>query len=190
MKRRGLTFIELTVALALLTIVLSGLFTIFVSISGVQKFTSTMPTVQDYAQKMTLDVAGAIRKATLATSLDSTCTKDAAVESATSTALTVYTGTTGSITKVTYANSGANVNKSDSLWYSNASLSFTYYQSSTSAYHLASGSGLTAYTPSSSTTKNLVAVKVTGTYTSNGLTATYSTMVRLRNGPLRTVSND
>jgi type II secretory pathway pseudopilin PulG len=190
MKRRGITLLEILASVALLTIVLSGLFTIFVSISGVQKFTSTMPGVQDYAQKMTLDVAAALRKATLATAADTSCTLNAAVESASSTAVTVYSGANGSITKTAYANSGANVNKGGVLWYSNASLAFTYYQSSTASYHLASGSGLTAYTPSASTTKNLVAVKVAGTYTSGGLTATYSTIVRLRNSPLRTATND
>jgi prepilin-type N-terminal cleavage/methylation domain-containing protein len=195
MKRRGMTLVELAVVVVIIGIITTGLLTVWMSMSGIQSFTTTMPPVQETAQRMTMDVAAAFRKATLATSADTTCTLNAAVESASSTAVTIYSGSNGSITKTTYANSSGNITKATNggaaaILYAGASLAFTYYQSSSSSYHLASTSGLSSYTPTSSTTKNLVAVQIVGTYTSGGFTATYTTMVRLRNSPLRTSAND
>jgi hypothetical protein len=190
MKRRALTMVELVVTVAVMSILMGGLLSAFSAIAGVQTFTTTMPTVQDTAQRMTRDVAAAFRKATLATSADSGCTLNAAVENVSSSAATIYSGSNGSIVKTTYANSGSDVVKSTgaspaTVWYANASLSFTYYTSAT--YH---GSAITAYTPSSGTTPQLIAVGITGTYTSGGITASYSTLVRLRNGPLKTSLSD
>jgi hypothetical protein len=185
MKRRGMSLIEVSVAGTVIVILMTGLLSIFTSISAIQKFTSTMPTVQDSAQRLTLDMAGAIRKATLATSADTNCTLNAALEGTSADSITVYSGSNGSVSKTTYANSGSNVVKTIGatppvIWYANASLAFTYYRSST--YH---GSQLTTFTPTSTTTPEVIAVGITGTYSSGGLTATYSTIVRLRNGPLK-----
>ena len=189
--RRAYSLFELLAAVAILSVLVTGLATVFMGLNSAQSFALTMPQVQNDAQQMTLKIAAAVRKASLCTSTDSGCTLNAGVESASSTSLTIYThDSSGTLVKTTYANSGGNVTTSTnggtpSTLYSNASISFAYYQSST--YH---ASSLTSFTPDSTTSPQLIGVQITGTVTSGSLTASYSTIVRLRNGPLKVQPTD
>lgn len=202
-ERRGLTLIELIITAVVLLVLTTGLLSIFTAVNGAQRTAGTVPQLQSQAEQLANEVGRAIRKSTLATSADTTCTLNAGVESTSATAITVYGGANGSITKTTYANSGGNVTKATnggtaSTLFSNASIAFIYYEDSGggTGYHLSSGNGLKSYTPTTSTTPNLVAVKVTTTMNSpavgllGALTVTYSTIIRLRNGPLRSQPTD
>lgn len=193
-KRRGISLIEVTVLGMVLVVLMGGLFSAFISIDGFNRTAVTMPQVQEAAQKMTLGIAADIRRASLATAADTGYTLNAGVEGAAVRGLTVYSRSGGTLHKIAYATgvsvapSPGNITKSvdggaATVAYPDSTIAFTYFVSSGHSYH---GTTLTPYTPTSSTTPDLIAVKVVGTSQIGGMTATYTTLVRLRNGPLKT----
>lgn len=189
MNRRGLTLIEILVALVVSAIVLSGIISVFLSIDKAQKFSMDMPTVQRQAQDVATIVANALRRSTLCTSSDSGCTVNAAIEGNSASGVTIYSRPSSTLVPVTYAvNSGdfqKTVSGSTTTIYSGVALALTYYSSST--YH---ANSLVSYTPTSSTTPQLIGVKVVATVTDGSASATYTTVVRLRSGPLKTSPTD
>ncbi len=195
-KRRGLSMLEVSISGIVLVVLMAGLLSIFSAINGEQSFASNMPQAQYSAEQMALTIAKAIRGATLSTTgtnyiLNSAVDGGSSTTAASSTTLAVYSGTASSPTRTTYSNSSGSVTTSTggttSTMYSNASVSFAYYTSST--YHTTS-LGTSSTSLSAASAPSLVAVVVTSTCTVSGRTATYSTLVRLRNGPLRSSPND
>ncbi len=189
MKQRAVTLVELMVAITITGLLFAGIFTIFVSLNGAQSFSVTMPQVQGQAQQMAMTVAGAIRRATLCGQGDSDCTLDAALQDTATSGLTVYSRSSGTLTPITYQVSNGDFQKivygTTTTVYSGANLNLTYYESS--AYH---ANTLTAFTPTASTTPNVIGVKIVATITSGDSSATYSTIVRLRCGPKKTSPTD
>ena len=64
-------------------------------------------------------------------------------------------------------------------------MTLTFYQAPT--YH---SSSLTTYTPDNTTVKQLIAVGIATSVTRNGLSGSYSTLVRLRNSPKKAAATD
>ncbi len=189
MKRRGISLMEVLIGLAVTTIAFGGIFTIFVTLDRAQTFSVTMPEVQQKAQQLATTVASALRRATLCTSSDSGCTINATLQDTSSTGLTVYTRSSGTLTPVTYEVSSGTFQKISGATttpiYTDATLDLVYYQSST--YH---SGALTEFTPDNTTTPNVIGMKIVATVTSGSHTATYSTVVRLRSGPKKSTPSD
>lgn len=179
-----MTLIEMLTATLAVSVIMAGLLQAFVSMWQAQTFATRMPQVQQDARQMALTLAGALRRATLCTSADSAsgCTIDAAVENTSGSGVTVYKRVSGTLTKLTYAISGANFQLTSggttNTLYSDAAVGLTYYSSN--SYR---ATNFTAYVPDSTTTKNLVSVGIQTSVTRNGITGTYFTLVRLRNSP-------
>jgi hypothetical protein len=155
-----------------------------------QKMGLQMPAVQNDARQLALTIAGALRRATLCTASDSGCVVDAAAESASTSGVTVYRReTNGSLTKLAYGVSGGNAQvttgATTSILATGGSMTLTFYQGST--YH---SSSLTTFTPDNTTIKQLIAVAITTSVTRNGLSGSYSTLVRLRNSPKKAAATD
>lgn len=193
-KIAGVSLIELLTGLLIVGVVFSGLFTVVMRLFSAQEFNSKMPTVQQQAQQMALTVAGAIRRATLCTASDSGCTVNAAFEGNSATGVTVYKrNSDNTLTEITYAVNSGDFQKtigggSPATIYSGTTMNLTYYTSD--RYHIAVNGALTAYTPDSSTARYLVAVKIDTSVTSGGYAATYSTLVRMRSGPIKLYPSD
>ena len=190
MRRRGITLIELLVSTAVGLVLMGGVLVGFTTLWNMQKMGLQMPAIQEDARQLALTLAGSLRRATLCTSSDSGCVVDAAAESATSSGVTVYyRGTNGSLSKLVYAVSGGNAQLtsggSTSVLASGGSFTLTFYQGAT--YH---SSRLTTFTPDNTTIKQLIAVGITTSVTRNGMSGSYSTLVRLRNSPKKAAATD
>jgi len=189
MRRRGFTLMELLVGVIVTGVVMSALLTAFVTMWKAQASSVNMPVTQEEAQQMATTMATAFRSAVVCGSSDSGCTTGATVANCTSNSCTIYSrNSSGTLVQTTYAISGGNfqetVNGVTTTVYSNASLALTYY-TSTSQYATA----LTSYTPTSSTTSNLIAVQIVATIAQDATSSstytegnTYTTFVRLMNG--------
>ena len=183
MRRRGSVLVQLLVGTVIMVIVMGALLQTLVSLWRMQSFSTGMPGTQDDARGIALRVGDALRGATLCTSTDSSCTLDAAVENPTASSVTVYRrDDSGNLVEYAYGVSNGNftlTSKGNTTTFATgATLTLTYYSSS--SYY---SSGFTSYTPTASTATNLVAVGIVATTTSNGLSARFETLVRLRNSP-------
>jgi len=187
--RRGFTLVELLVGLVISAIVGAALLTTFVTLFKAQASSVNMPVNQVYAQQIVTTLSNAFRDSVICGSGDSGCTVGANVESPTSTSCTVYSrNSSGTLVETNYAvvngtfQVSVNGGTANQL-YPNATLSLTYYTSS-SQY----ATSLTSYTPTASTTSTLIAVKIVATVSSKATASatysegnTYTTLVRLRN---------
>lgn len=170
---------QLIVGTIITLVVSGGIYQAMSSGWNLHKFSINMPWVQEDARRTAIRLANSLRRASQCISLDQGCTVDAVVENATPTGITTYgRSKTGVLTKTIYSSTTDTDGNSSGY-------TLSYYQAS--AYH--SGS-LTPYTPSSTTTKQMCAVGITATVTRDGLTGTYTTLVRLRNSPKKTTPGD
>ena len=193
---------ELIIAAAILIVLMGGLLSIFSAINGEQSAANNMPQAQYGAEQMVLTIAKAVRGASLATASDTGFLLNSAVDggssstAASSTSLATYSGSTGALVRTLYSNSSGNVTQkigaaAATTMYSGASVTFGYYYPTTTypAYH-SSALGASSNALSVVNAPFLVAVQITGTVTVSGRSSTYSTVVRLRNGPLRSNVSD
>lgn len=180
-----MTLVEMLVGLGVATVVMAALFPSFLNLWRMQQTSFGMPGVQDDAREAAITVAQALRSATLCTSNDGAgCTLNAAAESASSNGVTVYRrNDDGTLSEIVYSTSSGNLTAQSSgpatTLYPNATLALTFYGSAT--YN---SSSLSPYTPTNATLTNLAAVGIVATVARNGLTGTYSTLIRLRNSPM------
>jgi len=181
-KRGGWALIDVLVGIIILGIVLGALFQVYTNLWDSNKYSAGMSTSQIEAQQMATSIATAFRSAVQCTSTDSGCTVGANIESASSTGCTIYSrNSSNALVETTYAVNNGNYQTTvgsgtASTIYTGASLSLTYYSSST--YNT---NTLTSFTPTSSTSTNLAAVGILTSITLNGVTSTYTTFVGLRN---------
>lgn len=148
-----------------------------------QKFSVSMPGVQADAQGMALRMADALRGATLCTSTDTGCTLDAPAENATATGITVYRrNDNGTLSEQTYSVVSGEFRLVKggvtTTFCRDAAMTLTFYGSAT--YN---SSSLSTFSPTNATLKTLTAVGIATTVTRDGLTGSYSTLIRLRNSP-------
>lgn len=188
MRRRGSILIQLLVGTAIMVVVMGALLQVLMSLWRMTSFSTDMPGSQDDARGIALRVADAFRSATLCTSSDSGCTLNAAIESPSSSVVTIYRrNLDGTLSELTYGVSNGNFTLSTggttTTFSTGATLTLTYYGSS--SYY---SNGLTSFTPTASTAPNLAAVGIVATTTTNGQTARFETFVRLRNSPKPTTS--
>ena len=184
MRRRGTTLIEVLVAAILLAIVMAIFLPAMLSAWRMQALSFGMPTVDNDARGMALKVADALRAATLCTASDSGCTVDAAAENATATGLTAYRrNDDGTLKKLTLSVVGGSFqmqvdSNAPVTIGTGATIALVYFTGS--AYNTTS---LNPFTPTNATLKSLAAVGINTSVQNNGLTSSYSTLVRLRNSP-------
>jgi prepilin-type N-terminal cleavage/methylation domain-containing protein len=183
-KNRAFTLVETLAGIVVIAVVLAGLMQAFVSLWKSQNEAVGMSSAQTQAQQIAISVANAFRGAIQCTANDTGCTVGATVESPTSTSCTIYSrNSSGTLVETNYGVTGGNyqlaVNGGTPITvYTGATLALTYYTSTT--YYSTS---MTTYTPTASTTANLVAVGIVASVTQNNITKTYSTLVRIRNHP-------
>ena len=185
MLRRGYTLIELLTALVILGVLLAGLLQVITSMESANTFTSRMPTVQQDAVDVVRKLAESLRGATICTSGDSGCSLNAAMEAPSGSAITIYRrASNGTLSLVTYRIQNGNfervVNSAATTLVENASLSLVYYRSD--GYN---SNSLDVSDDPGSELSAIIAVGITATVTRNGLTGTYTTLIRLRNSPVK-----
>ncbi len=176
MNGRAVTLMEVLVSALISTIVLAVFVPQFTSLYAVNNFVLQSPPVFSEATDMVNLVARDLRRSALV--------NNAPITSATASAISIYTDTSGDT--ITYDISGGHfreaVNGGPAVdLFSTATLDLTYYQSATH-----DNSALTAYTPVSlSDFQQLVAVKIKGRITRHSYDGSYTTLVRLRNSPVK-----
>jgi len=185
MNRRGYTLVELMASLIVFSVVMGALFVTFVSMWNNQAKSIGMPASQQGAEEIVYKLAGAFRAATNCLVTDSGCVTGTPVQNTTSSGATIYSrNSSGTLVQTTYGFASGTTNyqmttgSTTTPLAADATVSITYYTSTT--YN---ATALTSYTPSSTTTNDLIAVLITATVAQNGGNCTYSTFVRLRNGP-------
>jgi hypothetical protein len=181
-----MTLMEGLVATFVLSILMIGVLQVMVGVYNDQIFSIGMPTVQENSRQMAITLANALRGATLCASTDTGCTLNAAVTNATASTITIYTRPSSAIVQTTYGLTGGSffskVGSASAVdLYPGATFTLTYYTSS--GYH---NTSLKTYSPTNTTTINLIAVGITTSVVDNGITGSYTTLVRLRNSPLKT----
>ncbi len=185
MKRRGASLVEVLVTLIVIGLVMSMLLQAFISLWKSQNAAVGMSSTQQRAQQIVTTVSNAFRSAVQCTSTDTGCIVNSTIEAPTASSCTVYSrNSSNTLVETTYSLSGANFQNQIGTGtpvtvYSNVSTFALTYYSSTTYY----SNALTAYTPTSSTDQDLVAVKIDVTVTMNGQAASYETIVRIRNHP-------
>ena len=178
MSRRAVTLIEVLISGLISAIVLAVFVPQFTSLYAVNNFILQSPPVFSNATDMVNLVARDLRRSALV--------NNAPITSGAASAVTIYTDTSGDT--ITYDVSGGYFRKTITggtaiNLFSTATLTLTYYESAT--YN---SSGLAAYAPASlSDFQQLVAVKILGTVTRNAYVGSYTTLVRLRNSPVKAV---
>jgi hypothetical protein len=185
-----MALVQALFGLMITAVVMTALLSVVVNLQKSQLYATSMPSAHQKAQDMALLLASQIRAAELCTATDSGCTVDAAVEATSATAITVYgrdsaNALTETIYRVQSTNFQKVVGNTTTTIFTNATLALTYYTSTT--YHAAT---LTTYTPDSTTTKNLIGVKIVASATENNLTSSFTTFVRLRNSPKKVLASD
>ncbi|MBS1708390.1 MAG: hypothetical protein JSS65_06660 [Armatimonadetes bacterium] len=184
MRRRGFTLVQASVGSFVLVVVAGGMFSVINNFHKVQTLNTTLPAIQVDAETAAETLANDIRRASLCTSSDSGCTVDSAFANATSTSLTVY-ARPSSLEQRVYSAPGGSFQKvvggTTTTFMSDVTLTLTYYQGT--GYRTSSW---TAFTPDSTTVKQIIGVGITVSITRNNTTASYSTIVRPRNSPKKT----
>lgn len=181
--RRGFTLVELMVGLIVFAVILAGAFTMFISMWDQQGYAVGFPESQQGAQAIVFTVAQAFQNATLCGTSDSGCVSGSAIQNASSTACTIYSrNSSGTLVQTTFANNSGSFQMTSggttTTISQGATVTFTYYTSSN--YNATS---LTTFTPSSSNEMNLIGVGISVNVAEGGGNNTYTTYVRLRNGP-------
>lgn len=184
MKRRGSTLFEVLMAIVILAVVVAVFLPTMLGTWRMQTLSFGMPTVENDARAMALRIADALRAATLCTASDSGCTLDAAAENATTTGVTAYRrNDDGSLKRETLSVVGGTFQEqfdgaAATTINTDATLTLVYFTGAT--YNSTS---LTSFAPTNATLKTLAAVGIKTSVQRNGLTSSYSTIVRLRNSP-------
>jgi len=183
MKKRGYTLVELLVGLIIFAIAMGGIFVAFSSLWDSQGIAMGLSSSQMGAEQVEFKLAESFQAATNCLVTDSGCTQGTPVQNATSTGCTVYMrNSSGTLVPTTFAMSGTNFQMTTSgtttVLATSVVVTLTYYSSTT--YN---SNSLTAYTPTSTTAANLIAVGISVVDTQSGGHTAYTTFVRLRNGP-------
>ena len=184
MRRLGFTLIEVLVSLVVFGIVMSALLVARSNLWSDQTVAAGLSQSQIGAKAMVFKLAEAFRDATMCTSTDTGCIVGAGIQNASSNSCTIYSrSSSGALVQTVYSvDSNGNFNVASggntATLTSGATLAITYYTSTT--YNT---TALTTFTPSPSSETDLIAVQITATVALGGATDTYTTFVRLNNGP-------
>jgi hypothetical protein len=172
------------VGLILFAIVMTALLGIWSSLWKDNVKSSNLASAQMGAKEIVFKLAEAFRDATYCTASDSGCTVGAPIQSASASSCTVYSrDASNALVQTTYSVDGSgnfNMTSGGQTWVlsTGASMTLTYYSSTT--YNTTS---LTSYAPTSTTAYQLIAVQISVTVTQGNIADTYTTLVRLNNGP-------
>lgn len=184
MSRRGTTLIQLLVGVIVVALVMAGFLRAFANAWRMQLTSIAVPGLQRDAKDVAMKIADAARGATLCAATDSGCTVDAPAENASSSAITLYRrNDDGTMTKRTYA-VGAGLftiqigSAGAATICNSATLTLNFYGAA--SYN---ASTLTPFVPTNSTLKTLAAIGIKASVARNGITESYSTLIRLRNSP-------
>ncbi len=182
MRRRGFTTVELLTGVVIMGVVLGGIFTAFSGMWNNQSQAIGMPAAQEGAKQMAVTLGEAFRAPVECHSTDSGCTVGAPIDTASSTSCNIYSRPGTSLVSSTYAVTNGNFQVTTggvtTTYATGATLNLTYYSSTT--YNT---TALTTFTPTTATAANLLGVQIAVSVTQNGYTNSYTTFVRLRNGP-------
>jgi len=183
MNRRGFTLIECLTGIVVFGIVMAAIFTAFVGMWNNTTNTANGTLAQVSAEQVVWVFANAFQTSTICGSSDSGCVANAAASNASTSGCTVYSrSSSGALVQNVYGMSGGNfqvtTNGTTALVAVGMTVSVVYYQSS--SYNATS---LSAFTPTNSTISNLIAVQITATGTQGTNTTSYTTLVRIPNGP-------
>lgn len=169
---------ELLLAALISTVLLLVAIPAFTSIYQASSFCMYSPPVQESATAMVGLIARDLRMAPTV--------NGAEITAATATSITIYTGSSGTTETYSVSNSNFQITAGGhtTTIASNAVMNIVYFKSS--SYN---SSGLTSYVPKTlADFQSLVAVKIAGKVANNGYAGTYTTMVRLRNTPSKSIA--
>jgi prepilin-type N-terminal cleavage/methylation domain-containing protein len=183
MRKRGYTLVELLVGLIVFAIVMAGIFVAFQSLWDSQNIAIGLSSSQAGAEQVEYKLSEMFQAATNCLATDSGCVQGTPVQNASSTGCTVYTrNSSGTLVQTVFATSGTTFQMTTAgtttVLATNVVVTLTYYTSTT--YN---ATAMTTYTPTSSTAANLIAVGISVVDTQGGGNTSYTTLVRLRNGP-------
>jgi len=183
MTRRGFTMIELLTGLIVFSVVMAGIFIAFVEMWKAQGRSIGLPASQQGAEQIVYKLANSFRSSANCLATDTGCVLNSDVQDATSTGCTIYSrNSSGAIVSTVFATSGTNFTMTTGgntmVLASGATVTLTYYTSA--AYN---STALTTYTPTNSTVASLIGVMIVANVSQSGGNTTYTTFVRLRNGP-------
>lgn len=183
MRKRGYTLVELMVSLIIFGVLLAGAFTAFIAMWQNQGTSVGLPASQQGAEEIAYKLAESFRGAAVCQSTDSGCVVGSSIQNASSTGCAIYSrNSSGTLVQTTFSTvSGSfemTTGSTSMVLATNATVTLTYYTSS--AYN---ATALTTFTPSSTTEQNLIAVQIAVNVQQSGGNNTYTTFVRLENGP-------
>jgi Tfp pilus assembly protein PilW len=190
-KRSGRTLMEMLVVALLLGVVMGGLSQMAVSLNKINVFSTSMPTVQDDANRIVNLIANDVRSAPLCTTSSGGKVQDSVIDTASSNALTIYTSDAGATRRYSLTSTTFGVSDNGAAaWLTIpnvSSLAIQYCTITDSSYNLATLPADSSWSTSvtGSDRLKIAAIKVSATVTRNGLVGTYSAVVRLRNSPKR-----
>jgi type II secretory pathway component PulJ len=182
--RRGVTLIEVMVVGIVMFVIAGGLLQVFTSVHAAHQSSQAIPDVQQQVTALVNELAAAIRQAQICPT-GAACVADAAVSSAGTNSISLYSYcTSAGCETILYEDIGGQIMKvweSEDIIAHNTNIQFQYYTSP-------------EYTSTSSTFEpvenpalaEIIAVEVSATTSRDGITATYTTVVRLRNAPRKT----
>jgi Tfp pilus assembly protein PilW len=193
---RGASLMEVMVIGSIGLAVMAGAVQMFISMNSANKFSMSMPQVQSDATEIVKMIAASLREAPLC---DPTAgcvgTANAAVLTASSTGITIYKTAAGAT--IQYSLSGGALRKTENsvtttLYPATVTLNMSYLYSPGALYSMTADPSTLSWANqavNASDRINLIAAKISATVTRNGVTSTYSTIIRLRNSPKKTSTN-
>jgi hypothetical protein len=189
-RNSGVTVIEMMITGVVMSIILVGILGAFSGIAQTNLMVNNLPPVHSDAMEIVNKVAAEVRKAPLCTAT-SGCTTDSAVHTAGANSLTIYRDAAGS-QRTFRVNSGTfeMLNGNTVAWTSPnvTSLTFRYMTNTGLTYNTSTNFDAANWgtTVSTADLKGVTAIRITATTVRNGMTASYTSTVRLRNSPKKT----
>ncbi|MDX2064317.1 MAG: prepilin-type N-terminal cleavage/methylation domain-containing protein [Fimbriimonadaceae bacterium] len=189
-RNAGVTVIEMMITGVVMSIILVGILGAFSGIAQTNAMVNNLPPVHSDAMEIVNKVAAEVRKAPLCTAT-SGCTTDSAIHTANANSLTIYRDAAGSQRTFRLNNGTFEIlNATTVVWSSPnvTSLTFQYLTNSGLTYNMTSSFDASSWgtTVSSTNLKGMTAIRITATTVRNGMTASYTSTVRLRNSPKKT----
>ncbi len=182
--KSGFTLVELLTSLIIFGVVMTALLSVWSTLWKSQNRANNLAAAQMGSKEIVYKLANAFRDATMCASTDSGCTVGAPIQSASANSCTVYSrNSSNALVQTTYSVDGSgNFNMTTGgttmVLSTGASMTLTYYSSTT--YNATS---MTTFSPTSATAYQLIAVQIAVTVTQGSIADTYTTLVRLNNGP-------
>jgi Tfp pilus assembly protein PilW len=189
-RLRGITLIEMLVVGTIMLILSGALLQVFIGVHSAHRNSQVIPPAQDDLAALVNRIGGVVRQAQL---FPVGTEQDAAIATAGAKMLGYYTSCNAiSCTEIEIAESGGTVTSSSRsarasfTLATDVQLAFSYFVSAGGGYNSTSAT-LVPYDPLVHSRKAIVAVEIAGTLVRDGATASYSTTVRLRNAPKKSI---